>query len=44
VSYHHTPIFVAQGEFVQVFIRFKNNNSAATQRLDFAIDINGFFE
>lgn len=39
-----TPIFVAPGEFVQVFIRFKNNNSAATQRLDFAIDINGFFE
>jgi len=39
-----TPICVNQGEFVQVFIRFKNNNSAATQRLDFAININGFFE
>lgn len=39
-----TPIFVGQGEFVQVFIRFKNNNSQATQRLDFAININGFFE
>lgn len=39
-----TPICVNQSEYVQVFIRFKNNNSAATQRLDFAIGINGFFE
>lgn len=41
---YETPICVNQGEYVQVFIRFKNNNSAATQRLDFAIDINGFYE
>jgi hypothetical protein len=40
----NTPIHVAAGEFVQIFIRFKNNNSAATQRIDFAINIDGFFE
>lgn len=39
-----TPICINQSEYITIFIRFKNNNSAATQRLEFAIGINGFFE
>lgn len=44
VKSYNTPICVNQGEFIQVFIRFENNNSQATERLDFAININGFYE